>query len=301
MVLKTLPARLGVAFRHERVDPLYRAVGAYVRSDFLSNMMDIRGGIGPLQLGLTHLRSEDNLGEVVSVLKSKTRQTGFNAVLTPELAGRILPLWLPALSYALGRTHQFGVSVPSNSEFTPDRVPDQMTTSHNAGVEWQGGAFRWGYRGTYTTQDNRQPGRENADAVNRTNGLTLGVSPVRALTANVEGSLESNESTESGAVLRTRRVGANLSVIPLGGTVASVTGSLSISEPDDGSSRQQQALFVLEASYEFDLSTRLVFKWRGRVFARYSWNEFELKDNVFGLSSWTRVWTIHTGLSFSFF
>jgi hypothetical protein len=300
-VLGNLPARMNVAFRHERVDPLYRAVGANVRSDLLQNTYELHGGVGPLQLDLTHLRSEDNLAEVESVLKSKTRQTGANVILSPATSPGILPIWLPTLSYGLNNTHQFGVSTPTNSEFTPDRVPDQMTTSHSGGIEWQGTSLRVGYRGAHTTQDNRQAGRENADAVNRANGLNISFSPVTQVSLSLEGSLESSENTETGVVIRNKRLGTNLIASLVAGASASLTASLSTSEPDDGSSSQRQALFSIETSYAFDFSSSFVFSWRGQVFIRYSWSEFELQDRVFDLNSYTRLWVVNTGISFNLF
>jgi hypothetical protein len=301
MLLDALPARLNVAFRHERIDPLYRAVGANVRSDNLQNTYELHGGVGPLQLDLTHLRSEDNLAEIESVLKSKTRQTGANVILSPAASAGILPLWLPTFSYGLNSTHQFGVSTPTNSEFTPGRVPDQLTTSHSAGIEWQGSSLRVGYRGTHTTQDNRQVGGENADAVNRTNGLNISFSPVTQVFLTLEGSLESSENTGTGAVIRNKRIGTTLLASLVEGASTSVTASLSTSAPDDGSSSQRQTLFSLETSYAFDLSSFFVFKWRGQAFVRYSWSEFESLDNVFNLDSHTRSWVVNTGISINLF
>jgi hypothetical protein len=300
-LLDILPARLNVAFRHERVDPLYRAVGASTRADNLQNTYELHGGVGPVQLDLTHLQSEDNLAEIPSVLKSKTRQTGANVVLSPSSAPDMLPPWLPTFSYGLNSTHQFGVSTPTNSDFTPDRVPDQVTTTHMAGIEWQGSSLRLGYRGTFTMQDNRQPGRENTDIVNRTNGLNISFSPVTGVSMNLEGSLESIENTGTGGILRTNRVGASfLAPLPAGAT-ASLNASLSITQPDDGSSSQRQALFSLETSYAFDLSSSFVFSWRGQVFARYSWSESKSRDNVFNLDTQTRAWVVNTGISFNLF
>lgn len=300
-ILGALPARLNVAFRHEHVDPLYRAVGANARADNLQNTYELHGGFGPLQVDLTHLRSEDNLAEISSVLKSKTRQTGAIVVLSPSAAAAILPQWLPALSYGMNRTHQFGVSTPTKSEFTPDRVPDQITTSHSAGIEWQASSMRLGYRGTFTTQDNRQIGRENADVVNRTNGLNISFLPVSQGTVTLEGALESTENTGTGSVFRNNRIAASILAPLLAGANASLNASISTSKPDDGSSRQRQASFSVETSYAFDLSSSFVFNWRGQMFARYSWSEFTSRDNVFNLDIQTRAWVVSTGISFTLF
>ena len=295
-----LPARLNVGFRHERVDPLYRAVGVSVRSDFLQNMYELHGGLGPAQLDVTHLRSEDNLGDIPSVLKSKTRQTGANLVLS---FGTLNPLlqWIPTLSYGVTTTHQFGVATPTNSDFTPERVPNQVDTSHSAGIDWQSDPIRIGYRGSVSHQDNRQFGRENTDAVNRSHALNISMSYFHVLSFNVEGSLESSDNLETGFVLRTKRLGVILSAQWFSGASTSLNGSLSISKPDDGSSRQKQASFSVEASYGFDLSSFFVFNWRGQMFVRYSWNEASLRDFVFDLDSYTRFWLINTGVTFNIF
>jgi len=300
-LLEILPARLNVAFRHERVDPLYRAVGSSVQADILQNAFELHGSAGPLQMDLTHRRAEDNLADIESVLKSKTRQTTVNIALSPLAAAEILPPWLPAFSYGLLSTHQFGVSTPTNSEFTPDRVPDQLTTTHSTGVEWQGGGLRVGYRGAFTMQDNRQPGRENFDIVGRTNGLSLSFAPIAEVSLTLDGSLESIENTGTGMILRTDRAGLNALAALFAGVTASLNASLSVTEPDDGTSEQRQASFSVETSYGFDLSSLFVFSWRGQVFVRYSWSESTSRDNVFDLDSQTRAWVVNTGISINLF
>ncbi len=300
-ILNGLPARLNVAFRHERVDPLYRAVGVSSRSDNLQNTYELRGGVGPVQMDITHLQSEDNLDEVSSVVKTKTRQTGANVVLSPLAVPEMLPSWLPVFSYGLNSTHQFGVSLPTNSDITPDRIPDQLTTSHTTGIEWVGNNLRAAYRGTLTHLDNRQIGRENADAVNRANGLVVSFSPLAQISLNFEGLLESSENTESGSVIRNKRMGASVLAQPFENSTLTLNMSLSGSKPDDGSSRQRQASFSIETSYAFDFSSALVFNWRGQAFVRYSWNEIKSHDNVFNLDTQTRAWVVNTGVSFNIF
>ena len=300
-LFSVLPARLSLGFRHERVDPLYRAVGVSVRSDNLQNIYEMRGGIGPLQADVTHLQSEDNLDGLASVLKTLSRQTGTNISFVPSLLSGALPSWIPALAYGRNRTHQFGASTPTNSDFTETRVPDQVTTTQTASVECQVSVLRAGYRGTHTLQDNRQAGRENADAVNRTHGLALSISPLQQLAMTIEGSLESLESLETNTIVRTKRVGLGLSALLLPGVSTVLNGSFSSSENDDGSNTQEQASYSLEASYAFDLTSSFVFKWRGQLFMRYAWNEAVTSNALFDLHSLTRAWVITTGVSFNFF
>lgn len=301
MLFNVLPTRLNLVFRYERVDPLYRVVGASVRSDILQNTYEMHGGIGPIQVDASHLRSEDNLDGLASVLKTLTRQTTANSIFSPlGLAGG-LPSWIPTLSYGVNSTHQFGAGTPINSEFTETRVPDQVTTSQTAGVEWQIDQFRAGYRGTYTKQDNRQIGREGADAANKVHSISLSVSPFAQVALTIEGSRESLENMELGTVIRTNRIGLGLSTLLFPGASTNFNGALSTSKNDDGSDSQQQASFSLEGSYAFDLSSSFLFTWRGQLFVRYAWNEAVSRSALLDLRSLTRSWVITTGVSFNLF
>ena len=301
MLFHLLPARLSVAFRHERVDPLYRVVGAVVRSDNLSNTYEAHGGLGPLQLDASHLQSEDNLDDLPSVLKTKTQQTGVNASLVPAVMADFLPSWAPTLTVGLNVTHQFGTGVPTNSDMTATRVPDQVTTSKTAGIECQLNGLRAGYRGAYTLQDNRQVGRENADVANQTHAISLSISAVSQLMVTIDGSLESLENKETQQIVRTNRIGLGLSASVFRGCTTSINGTLSRSKDKSGSASQTQGFFSIESSYAFDLSRSFVFNWRGQVFARYSWNESTSANDLFDIHSRTRAWVISTGISFNLF
>lgn len=294
-----LPVRLSIAARHERVDPLYKVVGAFVRSDFLQNSFELHGGLGPLRCDATALSAEDNLANVPSVLKTKTRQAAGTLALSQSSGGELLPSWFPGFSYGLNRTHQFGVSTPTNSDFTPERVPDQVTTSHSITADWQERTFQVSYRGAFTFQDNRQVGRENADLKSNTHALGITLSLRSGVSIGVDGSQESNANTEINLISRTTHVGLRVSGQPLPGSNVSFSGSLSRTKPNTGTSRQDQASLSVDTSYSFDLSSLLVVNWRGQVFARYAWNEVRSDDTLFNVHSLVRAWSISTGVSFS--
>jgi hypothetical protein len=102
-------------------------------------------------------------------------------------------------------------------------------------------------------------------------------------------------------ILRTDRAGLNVLAALFAGVTASLNASLSVTEPDDGTSKQRQASFSAETSYGFDLSSLFVFNWRGQMFVRYSWSESTSRDNVFDLDSQTRAWVVNTGISINLF
>ncbi len=297
----SLQGRLNLAFRHERVDPLYRVVGAAVRPDNLQNAYELHGGVGPGQVDLNVLRSEDNLADVASILKSRTHQTMVTVGFLPPTVPGLLPAWFPAVTYGLFRTHQFGEGVPSNSQFTPERVPDQVTTTHSATCEWQWESLRFTLRGTVTRQDNQQPGRENADAVNRTNGIALALTPLEQISMTIDGGMESKATTETGSITRTVHCGLSVTAALATSINGSMNVSLSQTRPDDGSARQRQVACGIEGSYAFDLTGIFAVAWRGQAFMRYGWNEFVTRDQVFNINSGTRSWSVNAGVACTLF
>lgn len=300
-VLPSMSGRLSVVYRHERVDPLFRTVGASVRPDLLSHTVEAHGGLGPLQMDLVHQRAEDNLADVTSIPKSDTRQTALNMMLIPPASAGLLPAWLPSLTYSMNRTHQESAIALSVSGDPSGGGSDQVTTTHAAGVEWQGDWLRVGYRWTYTDQDNAQAGIATAGTVNRSNGLAVSANFLDGFSTGLEAALESNENTATGTILQNRRLGATLLLPLAAGTTVTCNGSLSTSGPDDGSAAQREAQVSLEASTAFDLSSFFIFTWRGRSTIRYSWSEFSMRDDVFGLSAAHRSWAVNLGLSFTIF
>ncbi len=100
-------ARVSVGFKHQRVDPLYKSVGASARADQLQNQYDIKADVAGVAVQASFSDANDNLDEVASVLKSNTERTGLNVgVPLPNiLRGKSGVTWLPALQYRMQRTH----------------------------------------------------------------------------------------------------------------------------------------------------------------------------------------------------
>jgi hypothetical protein len=294
-----VPVRVALAFHHERVDPLYRVVGSFLRSDFVQNSFEAHGALGPMRTDATLLLSEDNLADIPSVLKTKTRQLSASFALPQSPGGDLLPSWVPGLSYGLNRTHQFGVSLPTNSDFTAERVPDQVTTTHTVSIDWQQTFLQVGYRGAFTFQDNRQIGRSLADIRNALHSISATYGFTGGLSAGVDASEESTENVEINLINRTTRVGLRVTMQPLVGSNVALNGSVSQTTPSTGGNKQLQASFSLDTSYSLDLSSLLVIPWRGQVFLRYAWNEFQTHDLVFNIHSLTRAWSVTTGVALS--
>lgn len=198
------PVNLGLTFRHERVEPLYRSVAAPIRADFLQNAVELTGAAGQLTTQLSYSWDRDNLADIPSILTTKTRRAA--ATVTVPVMGFGAPSWSPLVTYTLDRTHQFGAGVPIDGGFNESHVPDQVSTQHAAGIEWRTTTWRGGYRFDRSLQDNRQIGRTLSDLFNMANTITAGATPRPGLDLDLELGFDKAENREFTQIDLTKRV-----------------------------------------------------------------------------------------------
>lgn len=301
----TWQANLNLNVRHERVDPLYRSLGAFSRADYMENAIDLQSNVGSIFVQYSHSRSEDNLDEIPSILKTKTRVNSVNlnvpfGIVFSKPTGS--PKWLPSLSYNFSRTHQFGASLPINGGFSEGHVPDQVSNSHNGGLDWQGTRWRFGYRLGYFLQDNRQPGRENSDFTNINNSFNLGLTPFNRLDLNLDIAFESAENKEQNRTDLTRRVGGSFNLRTTKTSVLNANISITNSEDDAKTSERNNMFINAQWSLSFTLNRTANRQFlQGQVFVRYTRNESDFRDTVFGFADESDNWTINTGVNLSIF
>ena len=257
--------------RHERVDPLYRSLGATTQADMQVNTGELNAAVGPLALAGRMGRSGDNLAKVSSILTTTTAQSSLtaavplNAVIGPRGAW-----YLPQLSLAREATHQYGDGVPTNGEFTETDVPDQASVNSTASLEWTRNATTFGYRLNRSSQDNQQPGRETADISGTVHALTAGYAPSERLNLTLETSRESQHFTETDARQQLSRVAA-LARFKLGALteLSSNVSRSSSKDPAAGLTRNNTEL-QLEATRAFTLYRLIDGQPQGRVFVRFA-------------------------------
>lgn len=267
---RSVRAGLGLALRHERVDPLYRSLGAGVQADLETNGADLSATVGALsvQLGLGTMR--DNLGEVASILTTKTDNASQNLALPiGALFKRADRWWFPQLSYQRQRTHQRGEGVPTNGDFSAGHVPDQVSVSQSGSLTWNRQATQFGYRWSQSFQDNRQTGRERSDFRAIVHGLSLGVSASQVITLHVDASVERQKLFETGVTQRLERLGGGLRWQPWRATelATNLTQSWGLDPSVDQRTRNTE--FQIEASQGFDLYRRTEAGKQARLFVRF--------------------------------
>jgi len=317
-------ANLTFNFRHERVDPLFRSVGAVTQADRFQNQFELVGALGEANFTASSTRFNDNLGDLPSILKSLTRREALNvnmplsALLVPFIAGREQPngqtneqtdgqsfQWLPRLGFTVDRVHQFGAFIPVNGGFRPDLVPDQISLNYNVSADWQFTKWRLGYRFNRSSQNNRQPGRELADLENLIHGLTLGLNLTPALDVNFDVNNEQANNFEFQRADRTLRyaVNANWRITPR------ATFALNLSTIGAGDLARTSSSRTIEGdaqlSYRMDAEhpvgrTLFANRMQAQFFIRYANRFARARDLLFLVTSLNKVWTLNTGMNLTF-
>jgi hypothetical protein len=295
----TRTASLGIGFRHERVDPLYGSIGAYARPDLLQNQWDLRSNVAGVDVQASHARAEDNLDDIASILKTKTRHTwGTLGLPLATIWGvQARAAWFPMLGYRYDRTHQFGAGVPLNSDFSDSHVPDQLSVNQGASADWYWNRVSLGYRLDRSQQDNRQVGRELADLTNLVHALSFGFTPHTRVRLDLEATRERAASKERQEIARTRRFGIRGNWSAFDRTTLSITWALTHAEDDAGIRERDDTTLDAQWSSFVPRLDRI----GGQYFLRFSRTSAEALDRQFDLDDERRSWSVDSGLNFSFF
>lgn len=264
------PVLLQVVGRHERVDPLYRSVGAFVAADRDVNGADLTSTLGPLSLRAGAVTSRDNLQRLPSVLTTRTNETSVG-VATP-LGGLLprAPALLPTVSYAWQRTHQRSDELPEDGAFELSHLPDQVSRNETVEAQWHVGSSLLSYRWNASHQDNRQPGRQAADFLTVVNLLSLGGTLRTGFEASVDLSRERQTLYEQSLTQQLDRIGASARWQPLARTDLLAVLSHALGDQPTIESRTRNTELQLELSRGFDLYRRFDGGTQGRVFIRYA-------------------------------
>jgi hypothetical protein len=176
--------------------------------------------------------------------------------------------------------------------------PDQRNVSHNATLNVTRGAFNVGYTLARSTQDNRQPGRENADFENIGHQLSFGWRVGEKLSLNLGANTNRNFSREKDLKTTTRGGNGGFDWQLLDGvTFAANAGrTLGGDSRDLASSSNNNAQAQLTWRFGIPAYGR---KLPGQVFVRYVRQENASRDGSFGLSTSGASWAWDAGLSLS--
>jgi hypothetical protein len=326
-ITESAKASLQVNFQHERVDPLYRSVGADTQNNKLFNQVGLVANLGPASANYSHARLHDNLDDVPSMLKTITRRHNFTvSVPLASLFGARAadqsqarpPLWAPQLSFTYDRTRQFAAGLPVNSEFKEPQLPDQLGVNYTLTAEWQTRRFRYSYRLNRSSQTNFGANRADTSLQNLVNGFTLGFSPHAAFDVNFDVSAENvlnednNGNKDTRRDDRTLRFGFFANLRPTGRMTVTAnftnTGMRSFGDLSlTNTNRNLQ--FDLQWSWRFlgkkqaerEPVAKFGGKLQGQWYVRFSHRYARAQSDLQNLYNSSRVDTLNSGLSFTLF
>jgi len=296
-------ATLNLAF--ERIDPMYRSLGAFVQPDRQQFNATLATQLDSYSLQLRYSEQEDNLDNVPTVLKTRTRNTGidFNWPLgslrsNPE-TGR--SLW-PNLSLRAGRVHQYAANepIPAFSEFdSASHLPDQVTLQAGMQANWSIGPASLGYSLNFSDQDNRQPGREQADFQSLNHGINVSWNIIDGLSTTLGLSRARNAEREREIARYTDSLnaGVNWRINSAMALAVNWQGGRNHDSLDQAEARNRSLNANLSGSLDLPLPGRRV---PAQLFVSYSRQSSSNLNRVFDFASDQSLWTLNSGLSFEF-
>jgi hypothetical protein len=290
-------ARLTLGVRHERVDPLYRSLGAFAQADRQNNAIDVRAELAGVSLQANYGETRNNLADIASILTQFTERSRLDVGLPlAQVLDRRTP-WLPSLRLRFDRTDQFGEGLPENGGFSPSHVPNQVSLDRTASVDWRFSKVSLGVNWNRSEQDNQQEGREDADLNVTRRGLSLQLTPLRRVRLSVDLVNERSENLERDETDETLRWGGQLSWQLLERSSLSVRVSDTATEDDLATRRRTNRQFNAQWSSGIPLLDLL----EGQYFVRYNRNESTAVDAVFDQDDAREAWWLDLGLNFTFF
>ncbi|HLF24515.1 MAG TPA: hypothetical protein VI565_11385 [Burkholderiales bacterium] len=300
------PLTLTLNAHHELIDPLYKSLGAFFGADQDSTRVGLTTQLGTTQLQLLAGRTENNIDDVPTLLKTRTEDRG--AILALPLAsifardGAPATVW-PQLNIAHQRNRQFALNNPdfANSGFQATHLPDQHNTTTQFAAGWT--FERWGCAYTYNDsfQDNRQTGRETADFDNRGHQVSINVRVRETLNLSLALGRTRNYSVEQdlGSYSHNVNLGFDWQI----GTRWTLNGTYSVTAADDSKNLASADGYAAQTQLarRFELAAPGGRKLPGQFFLRHALQDNDNRDNVFGLTTQGRSWNVNAGVSLSLF
>lgn len=304
-LLPRIRINLQTGYQFNRIDPLYETVGIFVQGDIEEHQFSAAASAGPINMNIQHQRSEDNLDNLPSILKTLSRQSNFQVQLpVRNLIGRDsnIPAWLmPNLGYSFNYLHQFGAGVPPEGGFDESHVPDQINHVYQASAAWQNRAWSMSYRFQKTYQNNRQPGRERDDFIRSGHIASLRLKPFTFLDLSTNFNYDLDENMAAQETEISRKLGFSLQLRPVNSL--SLRGAYQPSRTFDRAETRLRThtQISLEANWRFQFMKNLTNPPGGSLYLRYSKQQNFIDDPFRELPDENMTWTLQSGVTLNLF
>lgn len=305
-VARTKNLNLSVGFRYEFVEPLYRSLGASASADKFSNDVSIDASIGEITFQAAHSRSNDNLRDVPSILKSLTRSNRFSAAvpLAALFGSSEKPsALLPRIGYSIDVTHNFGVGIPVNGGFEVDlsTIPDLVNTNQTFGSAWQFKKFNVDYTYNRSFADNRQALTEANDQLGWVHNVSVGVNPTEKLSMTFGFSFDSQRNFELDTLNQTKSANFGLNWTPFKNAALSFEGSQALAGDLARTARNRNINYSGQFSYTFNREKSKFKKIGTQAFVRFADAYIRDRDFINVSDRLTRTRILTAGLTINVF
>ncbi len=295
------PWSLTVSLTHSLTDPFYSSVGAFLTPDMTDNGLTLAGQAGQVGWQLQYNRMRDNIDDIPTILTTLTRNTVISASVPLKSILNSDSGWMPeSLNIGYQRNHQFGDSLPPS--FDPDtHIPDQMNIQQSLELGWQLDSSSVSWRLADSDQDNRQPGRENADFTTREYALSVNTSLGDSVNINL--SLTRTKADDKEQSIQRHTTGISFGLDWNINEKFSLSANISTSSEDDSRdlASNDNDSNQIQLSYRLDLPDGAGGKLPLQAFIRYSGNDNTTIDNQFQFETSSENSAIVAGLNLSFF
>jgi hypothetical protein len=193
------PVNVRAIAHYEYAEPLFKSLGASFIADqkLMRYASELR--VGEVALMLTGSEKSDNVKTIPTILKTGTyEKLGQLTVPLPAIFGtpdQPASLW-PAVQLESRRVRQYTLRIPDGTSARSSFWPDQINLTHKGALNWNYEPYTVSYNLEIGDQDNRQPGREAADFLIHTHGLTIGWKVSEKLNLNLGYNRSRNYSYE---------------------------------------------------------------------------------------------------------
>lgn len=289
---------LSINGRHERIADQFQSLGAAVSTGQQQTLIGLNGELAGANFQFEQSWQEDNLDNVATILKTKTRSTSFSLGLPLKSMFNTEKVWIPNLNFSYQRVHQFGanVPIPELSGFDPTEIPDQISTDHQLSAEWTSQNWSLSYTLSHSSQDNRQPSRELADFITTDHQLAFSLQPISTLQLNVGYGLNRANSVEEGITRMTHGPTLGLTWQFLPNASLALNYNLTINSDSLNQSFARSDALEAALNWQFQVGP----SGTGNAFLRFSRQTNLNRDNQFGFNSTSKTTTVTAGVSFSF-
>lgn len=302
----TKKLNLTFGFKYEFVEPLYKSLGASPAADKFSREYALDGSIGEITFQAARLRSNDNLRNVASILKSLTRAERFSVTLPlSALIGKSEnpSPFLPRFAYSIDRTRNFGAGIPVGGgfEIDPATIPDLINTNQTFSSAWQFKKLTFEYTYNRSYADNRQTEVERNDQLGWIHGLTVGVNPLKILSFNVGLTLDSQRNFELEQVNQTKTLNFGVNWQPFKNATLTTDFSQTLAGDAARTNRNRNINYNAQFAYNFNIEKSRFKKFGTQLFVRFADTFARNQDFINDLNNRTQTKLITGGMTFNFF